>query len=60
MATANIIRAESHKSPMYFWIIQGVGPPLLPFHRGQNREVPEKERQQIFLEPEGIAPTKSM
>jgi len=27
----------------------------MPVDRRQNREVPEKERQQIFLEPEGIA-----
>src|SRR6266699_3617548 len=54
-ATANIIRANLHKSPMYSGVIQGVGPRYCPSIEDKIVKFPEKERQQIFLEPEGIA-----
>jgi tRNA uridine 5-carboxymethylaminomethyl modification enzyme len=54
-ATATIIRANIHKSPMYSGVIEGVGPRYCPSIEDKIVKFPEKERQQIFLEPEGIA-----
>jgi tRNA uridine 5-carboxymethylaminomethyl modification enzyme len=54
-ATAKIIRANIHKSPMYSGVIEGVGPRYCPSIEDKIVKFPEKERQQIFLEPEGIA-----
>jgi tRNA uridine 5-carboxymethylaminomethyl modification enzyme len=54
-ATAKIIRANLDKSPMYSGIIEGVGPRYCPSIEDKIVKFPEKERQQIFLEPEGIA-----
>jgi tRNA uridine 5-carboxymethylaminomethyl modification enzyme len=54
-ATAAIIRANLHKSPMYSGVIEGVGPRYCPSIEDKIVKFPEKERQQIFLEPEGIA-----
>jgi len=53
--TAKIIRANLHKSPMYSGVIEGVGPRYCPSIEDKIVKFPEKERQQIFLEPEGIA-----
>jgi len=54
-ATADIIRANLHKSPMYSGVIEGIGPRYCPSIEDKIVRFPEKERQQIFLEPEGIA-----
>ena len=54
-ATAKLIRANLHKSPMYSGVIEGVGPRYCPSIEDKIVKFPEKERQQIFLEPEGIA-----
>jgi len=40
---------------MYSGVIQGVGPRYCPSIEDKIVKFPEKERQQIFLEPEGIA-----
>src|SRR5882724_8268209 len=53
--TAEIIRENIHKSPMYSGVIEGVGPRYCPSIEDKIVKFPEKERQQIFLEPEGIA-----
>src|SRR6202012_1805865 len=53
--TAKIIRQNLHKSPMYSGVIEGVGPRYCPSIEDKIVKFPEKERQQIFLEPEGIA-----
>jgi tRNA uridine 5-carboxymethylaminomethyl modification enzyme len=53
--TAELIRANIHKSPMYAGVIEGVGPRYCPSIEDKIVKFPEKERQQIFLEPEGIA-----
>ena len=53
--TAEIIRTNLHKSPMYSGVIEGVGPRYCPSIEDKIVKFPEKERQQIFLEPEGIA-----
>jgi len=54
-ATARIIRANLDKSPLYSGTIQGVGPRYCPSIEDKIVKFAEKERQQIFLEPEGIA-----
>jgi len=53
--TAKIIQANLDKSPMYSGVIQGVGPRYCPSIEDKIVKFPDKERQQIFLEPEGIA-----
>lgn len=53
--TAELIRTNLHKSPMYSGVIEGVGPRYCPSIEDKIVKFPEKERQQIFLEPEGIA-----
>jgi len=53
-ATAQVIQANIHKSPMYSGVIEGVGPRYCPSIEDKIVKFPEKERHQIFLEPEGI------
>lgn len=54
-ATASLIRENLHKSPMYSGVIEGVGPRYCPSIEDKIVKFPDKERHQIFLEPEGIA-----
>ncbi|MFN0069265.1 MAG: tRNA uridine-5-carboxymethylaminomethyl modification enzyme MnmG/GidA, partial [Limisphaerales bacterium] len=53
--TAELIRANLHQSPMYSGTIEGVGPRYCPSIEDKIVRFAEKERHQIFLEPEGIA-----
>ena len=53
--TAEIIRKNLHKSPMYSGQIEGIGPRYCPSIEDKIVKFAEKERHQIFLEPEGIA-----
>lgn len=53
--TAEIIRSNLHKSPLYSGVIEGIGPRYCPSIEDKIVKFPEKERHQIFLEPEGIA-----
>src|ERR1700722_15566145 len=52
--TAEIIRKNLHKSPMYSGQIEGIGPRYCPSIEDKIVKFAEKERHQIFLEPEGI------
>ncbi|MDB4703293.1 tRNA uridine-5-carboxymethylaminomethyl(34) synthesis enzyme MnmG [bacterium] len=53
--TAEIIRKNLHKSPMYSGDIEGVGPRYCPSIEDKIIRFADKERHQIFLEPEGIS-----
>jgi tRNA uridine 5-carboxymethylaminomethyl modification enzyme len=53
-ATAQIIRDNLHKSPMYSGTILGIGPRYCPSIEDKIVRFADKERHQIFLEPEGI------
>lgn len=53
--TAEIIGRNLHKSPMYSGQIEGVGPRYCPSIEDKIVKFADKERHQIFLEPEGIA-----
>jgi tRNA uridine 5-carboxymethylaminomethyl modification enzyme len=52
--TAQIIRANLHRSPLYAGMIEGIGPRYCPSIEDKIVRFSEKESHQIFLEPEGI------
>lgn len=52
--TAEIIQKNLHKSPMYSGVIEGIGPRYCPSIEDKIVKFAQKERHQIFLEPEGI------
>ena len=52
-ATHEIIRQNLDQSPMYCGIIEGVGPRYCPSIEDKVVRFAEKDRHQIFLEPEG-------
>jgi tRNA uridine 5-carboxymethylaminomethyl modification enzyme len=54
-ATEKIIKANLHKSPLYSGIIEGVGPRYCPSIEDKFVRFADKERHQVFLEPEGVA-----
>jgi tRNA uridine 5-carboxymethylaminomethyl modification enzyme len=53
VATHEIIRNNLDQSPMYCGIIEGVGPRYCPSIEDKVVRFAEKERHQIYLEPEG-------
>ncbi|MDP2600836.1 MAG: tRNA uridine-5-carboxymethylaminomethyl(34) synthesis enzyme MnmG [Deltaproteobacteria bacterium] len=52
--THDIIKANLHRSPMYCGVIEGVGPRYCPSIEDKVVRFADKERHQIFLEPEGL------
>ncbi len=52
--THDIIRANLDKSPMYCGRIEGVGPRYCPSIEDKVVRFAEKDRHQVFLEPEGL------
>lgn len=53
-STHAIIRGSIDRSPMYAGIIEGVGARYCPSIEDKVMRFPDKDRHQIFLEPEGI------
>ena len=53
-ATHDIIRASLDRSPIYAGIIEGTGPRYCPSIEDKVVKFAEKERHQVFLEPEGL------
>jgi tRNA uridine 5-carboxymethylaminomethyl modification enzyme len=52
--THRIIRANVFRSPMYSGQIQSIGPRYCPSIEDKIVKFPDKEKHQIFLEPEGL------
>lgn len=52
--TNEIIRKNIHRSPMYSGTIKGVGPRYCPSIEDKVVRFADKEKHQIFLEPEGL------
>jgi tRNA uridine 5-carboxymethylaminomethyl modification enzyme len=52
--TKKIVQENLHLSPLYSGIIQGVGPRYCPSIEDKIVRFNDKERHQIFLEPEGL------
>lgn len=53
-AVHRIIRENIHRAPMYSGQIEGVGPRYCPSVEDKIVRFADKERHQIFLEPEGL------
>ncbi|HYB00365.1 MAG TPA: tRNA uridine-5-carboxymethylaminomethyl(34) synthesis enzyme MnmG [Ktedonobacteraceae bacterium] len=51
--THQIIRDNLHRSPLYTGIIEGIGPRYCPSIEDKIVRFADKDRHQIFLEPEG-------
>ena len=51
--THDVIRENLHQSPMYSGVIEGVGPRYCPSIEDKVVRFADKERHQVFLEPEG-------
>lgn len=52
--THEIIRQNIHRSPLFSGSIKGTGPRYCPSIEDKVVKFPDKERHQLFLEPEGI------
>ncbi|SFG72248.1 tRNA uridine-5-carboxymethylaminomethyl(34) synthesis enzyme MnmG [Oribacterium sp. WCC10] len=52
--THNIIRDNISRSPMFNGSIEGVGPRYCPSIEDKVMKFPDKNRHQIFIEPEGL------
>jgi tRNA uridine 5-carboxymethylaminomethyl modification enzyme len=53
--THRIIRENMHRSPLYGGKIKGVGPRYCPSIEDKVVRFPDRERHQIFVEPEGLS-----
>lgn len=52
--THDIIRGGLDRSPMYTGVIEGIGPRYCPSIEDKIMRFADKERHQIFIEPEGL------
>jgi len=57
-STHDIIRSGLDRSPLYSGKIQGIGPRYCPSIEDKVVRFAEKERHQVFLEPEGLETTE--
>ena len=55
--THSIIRENLDKSPLYSGVIEGVGPRYCPSIEDKVVKFKDKDRHQVFLEPEGLEST---
>ena len=53
-ATHAVIRANLHRAPMANGVLEGIGPRYCPSIETKIARFPDKERHQLFLEPEGL------
>jgi tRNA uridine 5-carboxymethylaminomethyl modification enzyme len=51
--THEVIRENIHRSPLYNGSIKGVGPRYCPSIEDKVMRFPDKEKHQVFIEPEG-------
>lgn len=51
--THNIIRANIDRSPLFSGAIEGTGPRYCPSIEDKVMKFPDKDRHQVFIEPEG-------
>ena len=56
--THQIIQENLHRSPMYSGVIEGTGPRYCPSIEDKVVRFSDKERHQVFLEPEGESTTE--
>jgi tRNA uridine 5-carboxymethylaminomethyl modification enzyme len=52
--THAVIRSNMDRSPLYSGIIEGIGPRYCPSLEDKVVKFPDKDRHQIFVEPEGL------
>lgn len=52
--THKVILDNIHRSPLYSGKIEGIGPRYCPSIEDKVMRFPDKERHQIFIEPEGL------
>ena len=53
--THRIIRENMHRSPLFSGKIEGIGPRYCPSIEDKVRRFPQRDRHQLFVEPEGLA-----
>jgi tRNA uridine 5-carboxymethylaminomethyl modification enzyme len=56
--THEIIRSGLDRSPLFTGVIEGIGARYCPSVEDKVVKFPEKERHQVFLEPEGLRTTE--
>ena len=53
-AVHELVRRNRHRSPLYNGRITGIGPRYCPSLEDKVMRFPDRERHQVFLEPEGL------